>query len=122
MEIRLKIYASILALVVLFNALGFFVFDVNGIINWRSLIHSGWVTFATLLLFLFAFTRSPRLGYTGAVLYGGIFLAALANQFFSFSDTLNYHCMLFNLVLFTVYYLAARTKRNNPGVGRLSEN
>lgn len=108
---RLKIYSSILAAVTVLDALRFVVGYEPGIINWRSLIHSGWVTFAVLLLLLFSFTQKKWLGYMGLIVYGGVFIAALLNQFLSFSATLNYHCMLFNLILFTVYYFSVPGKK-----------
>ena len=108
---RLKIYSSLLVLVIALDALRFFVGHEPGIINWRSLVHAGWVTSAALFLLLWALTYKTWLGYLGLVVYGGVFIAALCNQFLSFSVTLNYHCMLFNLLLFTVYYFSVPEKK-----------
>jgi hypothetical protein len=105
-SIRLRLYALLFALVVVGDAVFYRLQGEQGIINWQSLVHAGWAVLSALLLLAFAFSGRPWMGYMPLTLHFAVFLLSLMNQFFPFSETLNYYCMLFNLGMFTVYYFS----------------
>lgn len=107
MDHRIKIYSVLFSLAVAVDWILHIFWEANEIVNWNSLIHSGWVVFSALMLLLFAFVSRKRVGYFGLCFYFVIFSLSFLNQFLLFSETLNYNCTLFNLGLFTAYYFSA---------------
>ena len=119
--LRLQVYAVIFSAFVAIDAFRSMIFDKPGIISWHSAIHSGWVVFSSILLLAAAFLKFKIIKYFGLILYFAIFLLTLVNQSLTFSETLNYYCMLFNFSLFTIYYFATTTTndlRSKSGVCR----
>lgn len=105
-NIKLKIYAVLFSVFVVFDAGVFLASEEVNIINWRSFVHSGWVILAAAIMLATAFLKHKFLKYFGLVIYLIIFILSLINQFIPFNDVLNYYCMLFNLGLFSIYYFA----------------
>ncbi|MDH4330246.1 MAG: hypothetical protein OEV93_01720 [Candidatus Moranbacteria bacterium] len=101
---KIKTYATLFFLTVVLDFLLYLFGEMNEIVNWDSPVHFRWVVFSVSILLLFAFLKNKLAGWIGLVFHFAIFALALSNQFFEFSETLNYNCMLFNLGLFTVYY------------------
>ncbi len=105
-SIRLKLYATMFATVVLLDLAVFSITQREVIIAWHSLLHAGWASFATILLLFWAFTRKRWIGYFGLLLHFVVFFVVMLNQFLHFTVYFNYYCLLFNLAMFNIYYFS----------------
>jgi hypothetical protein len=104
--VRLKLYAFLFVLTVIGDAFFYRLQGRQGLIDWQSFTHAGWAVFSAAFLFVFAFWEKLWLGRLMLFLHFLIFILSFLNQFFFLSEVLNYHCLLFNLGMFTVYYFS----------------
>lgn len=100
---RLKIFVTILLLLVVFDAAKFLTFGGTTIINWYSFIHPFWVFIAVVLYFTGTKINAKWFWNVLLCVYSVVSVAALINQYISFTNVLTYNCMLFNLVFIPLY-------------------
>lgn len=100
---RLKIFVTILALLVVLDAIKFLTIGGATIINWHSFIHPFWVIVAALLYFAGDVIKAKWFWNVLLGIYSIVFIAALVNQYIPFTDSITYNCMLFNLVFVPLY-------------------
>jgi len=105
---RLFIFAGLFLAVIIFDLLKFLAAGkptiVNWDITWPTIVHPIWVSLAICSMFAAAFF--PRAQNVVLVIYLLIFIASLANVYLAFTTVLSYWCMIFNLVLVSVFYFA----------------
>ncbi len=106
---RLKIFVTILSLVVVFDAIKFLTVGGATIINWHSFIHPFWVIAAAALYFTGAVINKKWFWNTLLAIYIVVFMIALVNQYVSFTDVVTANCTLFNLIFIPLYlFLGAK--------------
>jgi len=104
MKRKLFIYVFLFLAVVAVDGVLFLTVEGPNIISWRSIIHPAWVIVAVSLLGIGALVWRRWMWQTLFILYFAMFVAALLNQYLSFTEVLTYNCMLFNLIFVTLYY------------------
>ena len=107
---RLLIFASIFALAIIIDAIKFLIDGKPTVVNWETFVHPAWVITASIVLFLSVFF--PLVKRAAFWVYFAIFLASYLNIYLSFTETLTYFCMIFNLVLTSVFFFSLT--RENP--------
>jgi len=103
---RLFVFAGLFFATIVFDFLKFLTLGKPTIVNWDptwpTIVHPLWVL--TAISFMVASVFFPRVQKIAFVLYLIIFLASLANVYLSFTTILSYWCMIFNLVLVSVFF------------------
>lgn len=102
---RVLIFALIGFLLILFDWIKFLMIGEPNIVNWHSFVHPAWVFFGFGSLLLAWFFRSKVLWRGFFWLFFAVFIAALLNQYLSFSEILTYNCMLFNAIFVAIYFV-----------------
>ncbi|MBI1957588.1 MAG: hypothetical protein HYS44_04015 [Candidatus Niyogibacteria bacterium] len=98
------IYGFAFSAVVALDAAKYLTFGFPALINWESFAHPAWVIGALALFFAsLKFDNRAFWKFLFGV-YIAVTLAALANHYLPFSETLTYNCMLFNLVFASLYF------------------
>ena len=106
---RLKIFVTVLSLVVVFDAVKFLTVGGATIINWHSFIHPLWVILAVVLYFAGTIIHAKWFWNMLLALYSVIFIVALVNQYVPFTDVITANCTLFNLIFIPLYlFLGSR--------------
>lgn len=106
---RLKIFVTVLSLVVLFDAVKFLTIGGATIINWHSFVHPFWVLLAATLYFSGALINKKWFWNALLAVYSIVFLAAIVNQYVPFTDVITANCTLFNLIFVPLYlFLGAK--------------
>lgn len=106
---RLLIFALIFAAAISVDAIKFLAVGKPTVVNWESFVHPAWVITASIVLFLAVYF--PSTGRVAFWVYFIIFFAAYINVYLSFSETLTYFCMIFNLVLTSVYFFSNQKQK-----------
>ena len=102
------VIAGIVGTMVVVDLIKFFAVGGTTIINWHSFIHPFWVVLSVVFLLIADFVDRAKLWRMLFGLYFIIFLASYLNQYFGFSGTLSYYCMLFNAIFAVAFYLSGR--------------
>ena len=100
---RLRIFAAILSLLVVFDAFKFFAIGGATIINWHSFVHPFWAILAAVLYFAGAMLNRRWFWNTLLALYSIVFVTAVINQYVPFTTVITANCALFNLVFIPLY-------------------
>jgi hypothetical protein len=100
---RLTTFATILSLLVVFDAVKALTLGGPAILNWHSFVHPFWVIVAAALYFAGVKINAKWFWNVLLTVYSVTFIAALANQYAPFTDILTYNCMLFNLIFVPLY-------------------
>lgn len=100
---RLRIFTTVLFLLLVFDAIKFLTYGGVTIINWNSFIHPFWVITAAVLYFIGSLVNEKWVWNVLLVVYSVVFITALVNQYVPFTDILTYNCMLFNLFFIPLY-------------------
>lgn len=110
---RLIVFVALFVAAIIFDWLKFLFSGKSNLINWHSFAHPAWVIGAAVFLIAGIVLWRERVWQILFWLHFFVFFAAFANQFFLFSETLTYNCMLFNLVFVALYFvLSAPHKRS----------
>ena len=99
---RLLFFASIFAVATAVDLIKFFIFGKPTVINWESFVHPVWVVGSIIVLFLSIYI--PPIRRVAFWFYLSIFALSYINIYFAFTDVLTYFCMIFNLVLTSIYF------------------
>ena len=99
---RLLFFASIFAVAIVVDLIKFLIFGKPTSINWESFVHPVWVIGTIIVLFLSIYI--PPIRRVAFWFYLIIFALSYINIYFIFTDILTYFCMIFNLVLTSVYF------------------
>ena len=100
---RLHIFATILSLLVVFDAIKFFTVGGATIVNWHSFVHPFWVILAAVLYVVGAMINAKWFWNSLLALYSMIFIAAVVNQYIPFTNAITANCTLFNLIFIPLY-------------------
>jgi hypothetical protein len=107
---KLFLFASLFLVTILLDLLKYVTFGKPTIVNWDpiwpSIVHPLWVLTAVALMYGSVFFK--RVQTVAFCIYLVIFVASLANVYLNFTTILSYWCMIFNLVLVSVFFFAER--------------
>lgn len=106
---QLFLFASVFAMAILADAIKFLALGKPTVVNWETFVHPAWVITAGIILFLAAYF--PRIGRVAFWVYFAVFLASYLNIYLSFTETLTYFCMIFNLVIVSVFFFSNQTQK-----------
>lgn len=105
---RLLLFVGLFSATIAFDLVKYLVAGKPTLVNWDpvwpTLVHPIWVL--TAVAFMFASVFYPKVQKTAFFIYLIIFLASLANVYLAFTTILSYWCMIFNLVLVAIFFLA----------------
>jgi hypothetical protein len=107
MRKRLLFLGLLFLLAAFLDAAFFYFLGEIKIINWRSLTHAGWFSSALILFWVSVWIYSRKFWLFLFWLHSAVVVLSFANQYFNFSEFLNYNCLLFNLIFATAYFFAS---------------
>jgi len=113
---RLFLFGSLFLAVIVFDFIKVLVVGKPTIVNWDAswptIVHPLWVLTAITVIFVSALF--PRVQQVAFFVYLIIFLASLLNVYLSFTEVLSYWCMIFNLVLVSVFFFSQAQAKAEP--------
>lgn len=113
---RLFLFGSLFLAVIVFDFIKVVVIGKPTIVNWDTgwpaVVHPLWVLTAITVIFVSALF--PRVQKVAFFAYLTIFLASLLNVYLSFTEVLSYWCMIFNLVLVSVFFFSQAPAKAEP--------
>lgn len=109
---RLLLFALLFAGAITLDLIKFLIAGKPTVVNWESFIHPFWVVTAGVVLLLSVYL--PLVRKIAFWVYLTIFVVAYLNIYLSFSESLTYFCMIFNLVLTSVFFFSQPSARGLP--------
>ena len=99
-------FATVFVTLIVLDGAKFLIAGKPTVVNWESFVHPAWVILAVIVLLASAFYKPlQRLAFWAYLL---VFAASYLNIYLAFTEVLTYFCMIFNLVLTTVFFFADR--------------
>ncbi len=105
---KIIVFAFVFGAVLLADFLRHYYTGKEGLVSWILSIHAVWPVFSLFMMIavIIFYGENKFIIYIPAAIHFAVAFLGYLNVYLNFSSIINYDCLLFNLILFVLYYMA----------------